>query len=224
MPHGWKIPPHWPFSCLKHETINLLLSKIATNNISAKRNFFFFFSPDDVSTHATSAPQRRVSTSMPRQRAQSAHNKLVSLTTWTNSLHAQTNPTRDPRVHPTRDPRPACTLLSGPHIYDPTHTYTAQPTRSPALQAQKHVTSPLAQTSRSSTASPDPRLLALQAHMRATRSSAKRTTPFNSPSTSSRVQMTHFPDLCPVFDPIEKHNSGHQTQSYRCLSLRPDKG
>ena len=109
--------------------------------------FLFFSSPDDISTHATSsattAPQRRVSTSVPRQCAQSAHNKRVSPTTRPSSLHAQ-------------------------------------------IQRQ--------------------------------------TTPFNSPTTSSRVQMTHFPGLCPVFDPVENHNSGHQTQSYRCLSLRPDMG
>ena len=112
---------------------------------------FFFSSPDDVSTHATSlattAPQHRVSrpvsTSVSRQRAQSTHNKRVSPTTRPSSLHAQ-------------------------------------------IQRQ--------------------------------------TTPFNSPTTSSRVQMTHFPDLCPVFDPVENHNSSHQTQSYRCLSLRPDMG
>ena len=91
----------------------------------------------------SAASARPVSTSVPRQLAQSAHNKRVSPTTRLSSLHAQ-------------------------------------------IQRQ--------------------------------------TTPFNSPTTSSRVQMTHFPDLCPVFDPVENHNSGHRTQSYRCLSLRPDMG
>ena len=70
----------------------------------------------------SAASAHPVSTSVPRQLAQSAHNKRVSPTTRPSSLHAQTNPTRDPRVHPTRDPRPACTLLSGPHIYGPAHT------------------------------------------------------------------------------------------------------
>ena len=66
----------------------------------------------------------------------------------------------------TRDPHVPC---SQAHTYT-AHTYTAQPTCSPALQTQKHVTSPLAQTSRSSSASPDPHLPALQA----TRSNAIR--------------------------------------------------
>ena len=192
----------------------------------------FFFSPDDVSMHATSSatslPQRRVSA--PRQHLSAASAPQCRVSVPSQHITNELAQPRGPAAYTPRPTQRATRVSTRPATRDlrvpcsQAHTYTAHPTRSPALQAQKHVTSPLAQTSRSSTTSPDPRLPALQAHMRATRSSAKRTTPFNSPSTSSRVQMTHFPDLCPVFDPVEKHNFGHRTQSYRCLSLRLDKG
>ena len=169
MPQGWKIPPHWPFSCSKQETINLLLSKNATNNISAKRT----------------TPQR----------AQSAHNKRVSPTTWPSSLHAQTNPTRDSCVHPTYDQRPACTLLSGPHKYGPAHT---QPSfTSPEARDQPASPNLTVQLSKPRPAPPS------LASPHACDQIQRQTTLFNSPSTSSRVQMTHFPDLCPVFDLVE---------------------
>ena len=144
MPQGWKIPPHWPFSCSKQETINLLLSKNAKNNISAKRT---------APQRRVSAPSQHITNRLAQPRGPAAY----TLRPTQRATRVSTRPA-------TRDPRVPCSQA---------HTNTAQPTRSPALQAQKHVTSPLAQTSRSSSASPDPRLPALQAHMRAIRSSAK---------------------------------------------------